>query len=50
MKDVEKEMHGKVEKIAQTLNIDLCLHTILYVMGARWAQSDFSRKLYMNWH
>ena len=32
LKDVEKEMHGQVEKIAQALNTDLCLHTIPCVM------------------
>ena len=37
LKDMEKEMHGQVEKIAQALNIDLRLHTIPCVMGARWA-------------
>ena len=37
LKDVEKEMHGQVEKIAQALNTDLCLHTMPCVMGARWA-------------
>ena len=28
LKDVEKELHGQVEKIAEAFNTDLCLYTI----------------------
>ena len=34
LKDVEKEMHEQVEKIAEALNTNQCLHTIPCVMGA----------------
>ncbi|XP_065768254.1 placental prolactin-related protein 3-like [Muntiacus reevesi] len=39
LKDVKKESHGQVEKIAEALNFDLCLHTIPHVMGARFPPS-----------
>ena len=37
LNDVDKEMYGQVEKRAEALKTDLCLHTIPCVMGARWA-------------